>query len=87
MARTKGSKNKKSLQFDMLCDELERTFKIGPIEALYLIINKRYKVEYKIRAAEVLLQYRYPKPVAEAVMKDQGDLFTLVRADGQPVAG
>lgn len=87
MSRTKGSKNKRSQEFDFICSELERDNKYkNPIEILYVIANGRYNVSVKLQAVEQLLSYRYAKPASQPVEQKQGDMFKLVRENGEAVA-
>ncbi len=75
MGRKAGTKNKRTLEFTMLYDEL--CLEMGnPTYALFSIVNGRYRPEHKINAAKVLLAHRFAKP-KELPESIQGEL-TLV---------
>lgn len=88
MARPKGSKNKRSIDFEQRYDKYLAKYG-DPIETLFKLTNRNQPAKIKLQAAVALLPYKYSKKGAEAPDGNgkQQELFTLVRADGQSVAG
>lgn len=85
MGRPVGSKNIKTLEFVRKYDRLLEQYG-DPVEVLFILANRKRGVEVgdRIRAAGMLLPYRYPKLTSENVAQEQGEL-TLVWSDGKAV--
>ena len=88
MARKVGSKNKSTLEFVQLYDQLVTEYGC-PVTALFKIANGRYKTELKVNAIKCLLPYRFAKRVAESDEQIKGQLTLVWDADkpGQEVTG
>jgi len=75
MGRKAGQKNRTTLEYQELHDELVLEFGC-PVFALFKIANGQYKPEHRINAAKVLVAQRFAKPQPKPE-NNQGEL-TLV---------
>lgn len=73
--RKPGSANKRTLEFFQQYDALVKKYG-DPIEAAFKLKNSR-KHSIKLGAISLLLQYRYPKLAAVAIVDDTADQLTL----------
>jgi hypothetical protein len=81
-----GSKNKRTLEYVQLYEELKA--KHGcPVEALFrLAHNKRVDHAHRINAIKTLLPYRYAKRVEDPSEKGEQQEFELTWADESDAA-
>ena len=75
MARTKGSKNRRTAETVQIYDNLAQRHGVEAMEYLFTVLkNKRAGIDRRITAARELMPYRYDKRATQQIEQAQQDL-------------